>query len=97
MRNGTTPGRAPFLLTNMLLERPMASAPARVVIVASNAQALERIDFDDLRGECGHSGARACNQSRLASVLLTRPGHRPPRQRARAPRAGPPDGERLRA
>jgi NAD(P)-dependent dehydrogenase (short-subunit alcohol dehydrogenase family) len=62
---------APFLLTNLLLERLTATAPARVVTVASNAQALGRIDFDDLQGERGYSGARAYNQSKLANVLFT--------------------------
>jgi NAD(P)-dependent dehydrogenase (short-subunit alcohol dehydrogenase family) len=62
---------APFLLTNLLLERLRASAPSRVVTVASNAQRLGRIDFDDLQGERGYSGARAYNQSKLANVLFT--------------------------
>ena len=39
---------APFLLTNLLLERLRASAPARIVTVSSGAQAMGRIDFDDL-------------------------------------------------
>ena len=42
---------APFLLTNLLLDRLRASAPARVVTVSSGAQAMGRIDFDDLQGE----------------------------------------------
>ena len=62
---------APFLLTNLLLDRLKQSAPARVVTVASNAQALGRIDFDDLQGERSYLGARAYNQSKLANVLFT--------------------------
>jgi len=62
---------APFLLTNLLLERLRQSAPARVVTVSSNAQALGRIDFDDLQGEQSYSGSRAYNQSKLANVLFT--------------------------
>jgi NAD(P)-dependent dehydrogenase (short-subunit alcohol dehydrogenase family) len=62
---------APFLLTNLLLDRLQQSAPARVVTVASHAQALGRIDFDDLQGERSYSGARAYNQSKLANVLFT--------------------------
>ena len=62
---------APFLLTNLLLERLAATTPARVVTVASNAEALGRIDFDDLQGEHRYSGARAYNQSKLANVLFT--------------------------
>ena len=48
---------APFLLTNLLLDRLKQSAPARVVTVASHAQAMGRIDFDDLQGERSYSGA----------------------------------------
>jgi NAD(P)-dependent dehydrogenase (short-subunit alcohol dehydrogenase family) len=62
---------APFLLTNLLLDRLTHSAPARVVTVASNAQAMGHIDFDDLDGERSYSGARAYNQSKLANVLFT--------------------------
>ncbi len=62
---------APFLLTNLLLDRLQHSAPARVVTVSSNAQAQGRIDFDDLQGEGSYSGARAYSQSKLANVLFT--------------------------
>ena len=62
---------APFLLTHLLLDRLMASAPARVVTVSSGAQAMGRIDFADLQGERAWSGQRAYNQSKLANVLFT--------------------------
>ena len=62
---------APFLLTNLLLERLKQSTPARVVTVASHAHAMGRINFDDLQGERSYSGARAYNQSKLANVLFT--------------------------
>ena len=62
---------APFLLTNLLLDRLKQSAPARVVTVSSHAHAEGRIDFDDLQGERSYSGARAYNQSKLANVLFT--------------------------
>ena len=62
---------APFLLTNLLLERMQHSASARVVTVSSNAHAAGRIDFDDLQGERSYSGAKAYNQSKLANVLFT--------------------------
>jgi retinol dehydrogenase-14 len=62
---------APFLLTNLLLDRLKHSAPARVVTVSSNVQAIGRIDFEDLQGERSYSGARAYNQSKLANVLFT--------------------------
>ncbi|MEU4291430.1 SDR family oxidoreductase [Kribbella sp. NPDC026596] len=62
---------APFLLTNLLLDRLKYSSPARVVTVASNAQAMGRIDFDDLQHERSYSGSRAYNQSKLANVMFT--------------------------
>ncbi|WP_425861914.1 SDR family oxidoreductase [Arthrobacter sp. TWP1-1] len=62
---------APFLLTNLLLERLKASAPARVVTVSSNVQAVGRIDFDDLQGEQKYSGSRAYNQSKFANILFS--------------------------
>jgi NAD(P)-dependent dehydrogenase (short-subunit alcohol dehydrogenase family) len=62
---------AAFLLTDMLLGRLKASAPARVVTVSSGAQAMGRIAFDDLQGERKYSGQEAYNQSKLASVMFT--------------------------
>ena len=62
---------APFLLTNLLLERLIASAPARVVTVSSGAQSMGSIHFDDLMGEQDYSGQRAYNQSKLANVMFT--------------------------
>ncbi|PWC04430.1 SDR family oxidoreductase [Agromyces badenianii] len=61
---------APFLLTNLLLDRLRSSAPARVVTVSSNAHRTGRIDFDDLQGERAYSGSRAYDQSKLANVLF---------------------------
>jgi retinol dehydrogenase 14 len=62
---------APFLLTNLLLERLKASAPARVVTISSSAHTMGRIDFDDLLGARNYSGQRAYNQSKLANILFT--------------------------
>jgi retinol dehydrogenase 14 len=62
---------APFLLTNLLLDRLKASAPARVVTVSSGAQAAGRIDFDDLQGARNYSGQRAYSQSKLANIVFT--------------------------
>lgn len=62
---------APFLLTNLLVDRLKQSTPARVVTVSSNAQAMGRIDFDDLQTERSYSGSQAYNQSKLANVLFS--------------------------
>ena len=42
-----------------------------MVTVSSNAQAIGRIDFEDLQGARSYSGARAYNQSKLANVLFS--------------------------
>jgi NAD(P)-dependent dehydrogenase (short-subunit alcohol dehydrogenase family) len=62
---------ASFLLTNLLLDRLKASAPARVVTVSSGAQSMGRIDFADLQGARNYSGQRAYNQSKLANIMFT--------------------------
>jgi len=62
---------APFLLTNLLMDRLKASAPARVITVSSGAQSMGRIEFDDLQGARSYSGQRAYNQSKLANVMFT--------------------------
>lgn len=62
---------APFLLTHELHDLLVSSAPARVVTVSSGAQAMGRIDLDDLQGERSYNGQRAYNQSKLANVLFT--------------------------
>ena len=60
---------APFLLTRSLLQLLKASAPARIVNVASAGQAP--IDFQDVMLERGYDGARAYSQSKLALISFT--------------------------
>ena len=62
---------AGFLLTDLLLERLKASAPARIVVVSSGVHATGRMNFDDLQGEQAYSGGQAYSQSKLANVLFT--------------------------
>ena len=55
---------APFLLTNLLLEKLKQSASARVVTVSSNAQTTGRIDFSNLQGRSPTPGhGRTANPS----------------------------------
>lgn len=62
-----------FLLTNLLLDRLRASAPARIVNVASDAHKFVRaINFDDLGYKNGYSTMRVYGHSKLANVLFTR-------------------------
>ena len=63
---------APFLLTELLLDRLKASAPARVVTVSSAAHKNVALDFDDLQGERRYSGFGAYSRSKLANILFTR-------------------------
>ena len=60
-----------FLLTNLLSDVLMASAPARVVNVSSAAHNGARLNFDDLENKKGYNGMRVYGQSKLANVLFT--------------------------
>jgi len=62
-----------FMLTDLLCDILKASAPARIVNVASEAHRMAPgIGFDDLRWERKKYGAmRAYAQSKLANILLT--------------------------
>jgi NAD(P)-dependent dehydrogenase (short-subunit alcohol dehydrogenase family) len=59
-----------FLLTNLLLDLLVRSAPARVVTVASIGHRRGTLDFDDLGFERGYSIMRAYTRSKLANVLF---------------------------
>lgn len=61
-----------FFLTNLLLDRLRASAPARVVIVSSASHYAGTLDFDDLGFARGYQIMRAYSRSKLAEVLFTR-------------------------
>jgi NAD(P)-dependent dehydrogenase (short-subunit alcohol dehydrogenase family) len=63
---------APFLLTNLLLDRLKASAPARIVTVASEAHRRNRLDLDDLTRPRDWTMMRAYGRSKLCNVLFTR-------------------------
>ncbi len=62
-----------FLLTNLLLDTLIASAPSRVVNVSSRAHEGAVLNFDDLQNEkiYGYGGYRAYGQSKLANLLFT--------------------------
>jgi NAD(P)-dependent dehydrogenase (short-subunit alcohol dehydrogenase family) len=62
-----------FLLTTLLLDRLRASAPARVVSVASDAHRIcKRFDFDDPEARTRYRAFRAYAQSKLANILFAR-------------------------
>jgi NAD(P)-dependent dehydrogenase (short-subunit alcohol dehydrogenase family) len=74
-----------FVLTLGLLERLVASAPARIVNTSSDAHAVAALDFDDLQSaetyrrrdllewmRYGGPGFKVYGRSKLCNILLTR-------------------------
>jgi len=63
---------APFLLTNLLLDRLKADAPARIITVSSLAHQGRKLDFGDVNQTVrGYSAWRAYGESKLANVMFT--------------------------
>ena len=64
---------APFLLTNLLLQRLIASAPARIITTSSGAHFREQIPFDDLNAERSYTnmGYQRYGETKLANILFT--------------------------
>ena len=60
---------AGFLLVHLLLPLLKASAPSRIVNVASLGQ--HPIDFDDVMITRGYNGSRAYAQSKLSQIMFT--------------------------
>ena len=60
-----------FVLTALLRDK-LASAPARIVNVASDAHRGAKLDFGDLQSAHGYSGMRAYSRSKLCNILFTR-------------------------
>jgi NAD(P)-dependent dehydrogenase (short-subunit alcohol dehydrogenase family) len=63
-----------FLLTDLLLDRIKAGAPARIVNVASRAHRFARsgLDFDDLQAAKRYSAIQAYARAKLANIYFTR-------------------------
>ena len=61
---------APFLLTNLLLDRVQAAPAGRIVTVASESHS-SRIDFANLQGERHYNFFGAYNRSKLGNILFT--------------------------
>jgi NAD(P)-dependent dehydrogenase (short-subunit alcohol dehydrogenase family) len=60
-----------FVLTELLRGRLVASAPARIVSVASEAHRGATLDFEDLQCERPYSGWKAYQRSKLCNILHT--------------------------
>jgi NAD(P)-dependent dehydrogenase (short-subunit alcohol dehydrogenase family) len=63
---------APFLLTNLLLDRLKASAPARIVTVASEAHRRNRLDIPSITRPPDWTMKRAYGRSKLCNLIFTR-------------------------
>jgi len=61
-----------FMLSCMLRDRLVESAPARIVNVASEAHRGATLDFDDLQGERSYRSWTAYGRSKLCNILFTR-------------------------
>ncbi len=65
-----------FLLTNLLLDRLQANAPARIVNVAASGGGLGSIDFEDLQGDRRIGGMRGLGQAQFANDVFTMELHK---------------------
>lgn len=60
-----------FLFTQLLLPRLIASAPARIVNVASHAHKFSSIDFSDLQAKKKYGSMTAYGRSKGCNILFT--------------------------
>ena len=60
-----------FLLTHLLLDTLKASAPARIVNVASNSHRNKKLDFDNLELKHGYWAGTAYGRSKLCNLYFT--------------------------
>ena len=63
---------APFLLTNLLLDRLKTSAPARIITVASEAHRGHRLNLTELARPHDWGPLKAYGRSKLCNILFTR-------------------------
>jgi NAD(P)-dependent dehydrogenase (short-subunit alcohol dehydrogenase family) len=62
---------APFLLTNLLLERLELSAPSRVITVSSEAQRWGKMDFEDMQSRRKYRGFPVYGMTKLANIMFS--------------------------
>ena len=62
---------APFLLTNLLLDKLKSSTPSRIVNVSSDAANGAKLDFENLQGEKKYGSFSQYGESKLALNLIT--------------------------
>jgi NAD(P)-dependent dehydrogenase (short-subunit alcohol dehydrogenase family) len=62
---------APYLLTRLLLDRLVASAPSRIVNVSSDAHTFGEMEPDDYMSTKGYKPLKVYGRSKLANILFT--------------------------
>lgn len=62
---------APYLLTRLLLDRLVESAPARVVVTASDSHEFGPLDPDDYMSTKAYRPLKVYGRSKLANILFT--------------------------
>src|SRR5918998_1896983 len=62
---------APFLLTNLLLDLLIESAPSRIITVSSEARRSAQLDFDDLQSERRYRAFPVYGMTKRANILFT--------------------------
>lgn len=60
-----------FLLTNLLLDMLIKSAPSRIINVSSGAHTYAQLDLDDINLSSKYRGLRSYSNSKLANLLFT--------------------------
>jgi NAD(P)-dependent dehydrogenase (short-subunit alcohol dehydrogenase family) len=62
---------APFLLTNLLLDILIKSAPSRIINISSEVHRNAKLDFEDLQSNKSYGAFKTYGRSKLALLLFT--------------------------
>jgi NAD(P)-dependent dehydrogenase (short-subunit alcohol dehydrogenase family) len=62
---------APFLLTDLLLDRLKQSAPSRVITVSSEAERMGKMNFEDIQSRQKYRGFPVYGMTKLANIMFT--------------------------
>ncbi len=63
---------APMLLSYLLLDKLITSAPARIINITSMLHIFGRINLNDLQQQQKYNGLKAYGSSKLANIMFTR-------------------------
>ena len=62
---------APFLLTDLLLDRLKQSAPSRVITISSEAERMGKMNFEDIQSRQKYRGFPVYGMTKLANIMFT--------------------------